>query len=201
MTDDLVVHALTVERLGDLATLFGQSKTTSGCYCMWNIASAKENNAGWSGGNRLAFEALAEAAPQPLGLLAYRHGDPVGWVAVGPRTRYQRALGTPTLAGRAPAEDARVWLVTCFYVRRDARRAGVTRALLNGAVALARRQRATAIEGWPLAGDGRHPAGQAYVGVEPLFASCGFTATHRPSAARVIMRLDLAGRGKRSPVS
>jgi GNAT superfamily N-acetyltransferase len=81
--------------------------------------------------------------------------------------------------------------VTCFYVRRDARRSGVTRALLQGATALARQYGATAIEGWPLAGTGRRPAGEAYVGVEPLFASCGFETVRQPSAARVVMRLEL----------
>jgi hypothetical protein len=30
------------------------------------------------------------------------------------------------------------------------------------------------------------------VGVEPLFAACGFEAVRRPSANRVIMRRDLA---------
>jgi GNAT superfamily N-acetyltransferase len=185
------VQPLTAERRDDLAALFGASRTTNGCYCMWNIVPVKQCQAGWSGGNRRAFEDLVGAEPEPLGLLAYREGEPVGWVAVGPRVRYERALGTPTLAGRDTAEDATVWLVTCFYVRRDARKVGVTRALLRAAIELARQHKATAIEGWPLAGDGRRPAGEAYVGVEPLFASCGFEITHRPSAARVIMRLDL----------
>ena len=112
-------------------------------------------------------------------------------MAAGPRSRYHRALGTPTLAGRDPAEDSTTWLVTCFYVRRDARRTGVTRALLQGATALAREHGASAIEGWPLTGTGRRPAGEAYVGVEPLFSSCGFTTIRHPSTARVIMRLEL----------
>ena len=198
MTADLDVHPVSAGRLGDLATLFGASKTTNGCYCMWNIVPVKQCQAGWSGGNRRAFEELVGAEPEPLGLLAYREGEPVGWVAVGPRTRYHRALGTPTLAGRDAADDASVWLVTCFYVRPEARKIGVTRALLSAAIELAREHRATAIEGWPLAGEGRRPAGEAYVGVEPLFASCGFETTHRPSEARVIMRLGLPrARGRR----
>ena len=198
MTTDLVVHPVTAERLADLATLFAASKTTNGCYCMWNITPVKQSQAGRMGGNRASFEALARDEPAPTGLLAYRAGEPVGWVAAGPRSRYHRALGTPTLAERDPTEDPTTWLVTCFYVRRDARRAGVTRALLRGATALAREHGATAIEGWPLTGAGRRPAGEAYVGVEPLFSRCGFTPIRQVSAARVIMRLELArARAKR----
>jgi len=105
----------------------------------------------------------------------------------------------PVIVGNE-VEDSKVWLVPCFYVRRDARRSGVTRALLEGASALARKHGARAIEGFPLAGDRRRSTGEAFVGVEPLFASCGFVAVARPSASRVIMRRDLQ-RAKSSPRS
>jgi len=142
----------------------------------------------------------ASRGSEALGLLAYRDQEAVGWCAAGPRTRYARALRSPILKGRDEVEDSRVWLVPCFYVRRDARKGGVTRALLEGAAALARKHGAHAIEGFPLAGDRRRSTGEAFVGVEPLFAACGFTAVARPSASRVIMRRDLR-RPKSTPRS
>ena len=154
---------------------------------MWFIASAKECEAGWGEPNRRAFAELTAGADEPVGLLAYRAGEPVGWCATGPRARFARAVRSPHYRSRDEAEDAGVWLVPCFYVRRDARKVGVTRTLLEAAVALAREQGAAAIEGFPLAGDRRRSAAEAYLGVEPLFAACGFTAV-RPSANRVIMR-------------
>ncbi|MGE5828405.1 MAG: GNAT family N-acetyltransferase, partial [Micromonosporaceae bacterium] len=120
-----------------------------------------------------------------------RDGEPVGWCAAGPRSRYARALRSPLLAERDTAEDDSVWLVPCFYVRRDARRAGVTKALLEAAAALARQHGARAIEGFPQAGNTRRAAGDAYVGVEPMFAACGFTPTDRRTANRVVMRRPL----------
>jgi len=189
---------VTPDRLPDLARLFGTNKTTGGCYCMWFLVPAKVCSAGWSGGNKVAFEEMTAADPHPTGLLAYRNGDPVGWCAVGPRTRYARALRSPVLAGRDRDADSDVWLLPCFYVRRDARRLGVTRALVEGAVALASRSGATAIEGFPLAGDNRRGTGEAFVGVEPLFASCGFTVVDRPTAARVVMRRQLSRRTGRA---
>jgi GNAT superfamily N-acetyltransferase len=182
---------VTEERLPDLATLFGTNKTTSGCYCMWFLLPAKECSAGWSGGNKVAFELAAQSETRPMGLLAYRAGEPIGWCAVGPRARYARALRSPVLGGRDPATDRDTWLLPCFYIRRDARRSGVTRTLVEAAVALASRHRATAIEAFPLAGDRRRGTGEAFVGVEPLFAACGFSVVDRPTPARVVMRREL----------
>jgi GNAT superfamily N-acetyltransferase len=181
------------KRLGDLATLFGTSKTTSSCYCMWFLVPAKECQAGWSGANKVAFERMAATDRHPVGLLAYRGGEPVGWCALGPRSRYARALRSAVLRAalaedRDPGVDDTVWLVPCFYVRRDMRGLGVTRALLEAAVREAGRRGATAIEGFPLSGEKRRGTGEAYLGVEPLFASCGFTAVARPTPGRVVMR-------------
>jgi GNAT superfamily N-acetyltransferase len=190
----LRIEPVIPHRLDDLDALFTTNQTTAGCYCMWFLGSVKECHASWGGANRERFGEFVRGANEPAGLLAYRDDEPVGWCAVGPRTRYSRMLRAPMLKHRDPAEDADVWLLTCFFVRRGARRSGVTRALVEAAVALASSHGATAIEGFPLAGDRRRGAGEAFVGVEPLFASCGFTPVAHPTAARVIMRRELLGR-------
>src|SRR5262249_18470969 len=146
---------------------FGATATTRGCYCMWFVLAPKECSAGWTGGNRTSFEALAASEPAPVGLLAYRDSEPVGWAAAGPRSPYARALRMKLTAEGHPAEDERAWLVPCFFVRRDARKEGVTRALLEAAVDLATTHDAIAVEGFPLAGDARHSTGEAFIGVEP----------------------------------
>lgn len=178
-------------QLDDLAALFGTNGVTRGCWCMFFLVTNREFNAGWGATNRAAFTGFAAAADPPAGLLAYRGGEPVGWCAAGPRSRYPRALRSTVLKGRSPGEDDQVWLVPCFFVRRDARGSGVTRELLSAAVRQAQRYGATAVEGFPLASGPRHPAGEAYLGVEEVFASCGFSAVARPTPRRVVMRLDL----------
>lgn len=185
------VKPVTAAGIDDLATLFGSSRVTAGCWCMWFIVPVKESHAAGSEGNRRQFCELAEHSDVPVGLLAYRDGVPVGWCATGPRTRYARAIRTPTFAGRDPDEDAAVWLVPCFFIHRDARRAGAGHALLAAAVDLARTHGATAIEGFPYAAGKRRASGDIYVGVESMFTRCGFHATRRPSPARVVMRRDL----------
>lgn len=62
----------------------------------------------------------------------------------------------------------------------------------------ARAHGATAVEGFPLAGTGPH-RNDRYLGTEPLFAACGFHPVARPSARRVVMRLDLSPRRDPQP--
>jgi GNAT superfamily N-acetyltransferase len=189
---------VTAERLDDLAALFGTNGTARGCYCTWFLIPTKECRAGWGGANRATFEHLARAETLPVGLLAYADDEPVGWCAAGPRARYERALTSTVLRAHDPAEDSSVWLVPCFFVRVGRRRQGVMRDLLVSAVELATEHGATAIEGFPLAGAARRSTGDAYLGVEPLFASCGFAVVDRPTPNRVLMRRELARAGRRT---
>lgn len=190
---DLDIHPVTADRLGDLARLFETNGTTRGCWCMYFIAPRAEFGAGMRGGNRARFEELAVDADPPMGLLAYRQAAPVGWCAIGPRSRYPRAIGprATILKGRDPAEDDEVWLVTCFFVRVGARRQGATRKLLTAAVELAEQSGARAIEGFPRAA-GQPSSPDDYLGHEDVFAACGFDCIARPTPRRAVMRRDLA---------
>jgi GNAT superfamily N-acetyltransferase len=136
---------------------------------------------------------LAASSEVPYGVLAYAEGQPVGWCAAGPRSRYARALRSPILkTTRDPAEDDSVWLVPCFFTRVGHRRQGISAQLLDAAVEQARQHDAVAIEGFPLAGDGPYERTDRYLGTEPLFAARGFRVVSRPSPRRVVMRLDLS---------
>ena len=135
---------------------------------------------------------MANATATPMGILASVAGEPVGWCACGPRSRYAAALSprNPIMGDRETAEDETVWLVPCLFVRAGHRDQGVTYALVRAAVNLARREGAVAIEGWPRAGSEKHDA-EAFLGREKLFAELGFRCVRTPSPGRVIMRLEL----------
>jgi len=187
------IRPVTGDTLDDLADLFGSNKTTTGCWCMWFITPDKVTRAGWSGGNRRAFEAMARESPVPVGLLAYDEaGVPVAWAALGPRSRFQRAISprSTMLKERDPSEDDDVWFVPCFFVRVGHRRRGATRALLDAAVELAAEHGATAVEGFPLAADNPTKL-DGYLGREQVFADTGFTRIATPTPKRVVMRRDV----------
>jgi GNAT superfamily N-acetyltransferase len=185
------VRPVTGADIDELARLFDSSGTCTGCWCTFFLLSGKQFSAGWGEPNRRAFAEMAAAAAQPVGVLAYADGSPAGWCAAGPRSRYARILRSPLMAGRDRAENGTVWFVPCFFVRRDARGGGVTRALLAAAVEVAATNGAEAVEGLPLTSAARHPAAEAYVGVEEVFDACGFTAVAHPSPKRVLMRRPL----------
>lgn len=186
--------ALRVEPVGpqhddDLQRLFGSDPMVDACWCMWYVVRVADFHQQGRDGNRAAFLELQATSPEPLGVLAYRGDEPVGWCAAGPRSRYVRALKTPTLRGRDPAEDDDVWLVTCLFVKEGHRRGGVAAALIEGASALARARGACAIEGFPDAPGKRSERGAR--GAESTFEACGFTVVRRPSPARAIVRREL----------
>ena len=158
---------------------------------MWFLISVKDYHAGGQEANRKRFLTLLQNDARPVGLVGYHEGKPVGWCAVGPRTRYERVIRTPTYKGRDPEEDSHVWLVPCFFIRPEARSLGVEAALLERAVTLAQEYGATAIEGFPFSGDQRRSSGDTQVGIESVFIAAGFTPLRRSSGNRVIMRREL----------
>lgn len=179
--------------LPDLGALFDTSRNTRRCWCMAFCTTRSRFAGGWlTGGNRRRFEAMAAEAT-PVGVLATSAGEPVGWCACGPRSRYLDApnASSSLLRRRDPAEDQRVWLVPCLFVREGSRGRGVTHALLRAAVELARGHGAQAVEGWPLAATVQSSV-DAFLGREQVFTELGFRCVERPTPQRAVMRLELA---------
>ncbi len=179
--------------VGELGLLFDTARTTRHCWCMAFCTTRTQFALGWfGGGNQRRFESLAGAGSTPMGVLASQAGEPVGWGACGPRSRYLAAVGPSStiMANRVEAEDHTVWLLPCLFVRDGSRGLGISHALVGAAVELARRDGATAIEGWPLAAAQQRSA-EAFVGREQVFAELGFTPRSRPTPDRVVMRLEL----------
>ncbi|MGE5829449.1 MAG: hypothetical protein ACM30G_13985, partial [Micromonosporaceae bacterium] len=56
------VKPVTASRLDDVAALFGATKTTAGCFCMFFVLPANQHGGGWRGDNRRRF---AQMAAQP----------------------------------------------------------------------------------------------------------------------------------------
>ena len=185
----LTIEPITPKNLADLEKLFSSEKSAKSCWCMWFIIAVKEFHQGGSPANEAKFRALAESSAHPMGMIAYRDGEPVGWTAVGPRSRYARAVKTPTMKAVDQTENDGVWLVPCFFIRPDMRRQKITRELLQAAVKLAKKSGASAIEGFPTAGS-KLSSADRQVGTEHMFETCGFRAISRPSSSRVVMRLD-----------
>jgi len=181
----LTFRPLTPQRWSDLEKLFGARGACGGCWCMsWRlIRSQYEKQKG--PGNKAAFKAIVSKGPSP-GVLAYSGGEPVGWCAVAPREVHERLENSRILAR---VDDQPVWSVTCFFVARAFRRAGVSVQLLKAAVAHATKLGAKIVEGYPV--EPRKdpmPDVFAWTGMLSAFQKAGFKEIARRSASRPIMR-------------
>jgi GNAT superfamily N-acetyltransferase len=79
--------------------------------------------------------------------------------------------------------------VTCFFVTKEWRRAGVSSRLLRGAIEHARRHGARMLEGYPVVSrTGTMPDAFAWTGFPAAYERAGFQEAARPSASRRIMR-------------
>jgi GNAT superfamily N-acetyltransferase len=187
----LRVEPLRPERWPDLEALFGKGGASYGCWCMFfRRASGEPSRAA---DNKADLQRLAASEPPP-GLLAYDGGDAVGWVGLGPRATFPRLVRSRNLKA---VDDLPAWSIVCFYVASRRRGGGISRALLEGAVAYAREHGAPVIEGYARdAGDERMSADSAFPGTVSLFERAGFREVARYSPPggyrdRVTMRRDL----------
>jgi GNAT superfamily N-acetyltransferase len=121
----------------------------------------------------------------PTGLLAYLHGEVVGWIAVEPRVAYSRLAHSRALKA---IDDQPVWSVTCFFVAKRARRQGITVELLKAAVEHVRKQGGKIVEGYPVDTQKNMPAPTIYTGTASAFQQAGFKEVARPTPTRPIFR-------------
>jgi GNAT superfamily N-acetyltransferase len=174
--------------LPDLATLFAGERNTAHCWCMAFCTTRSQFAAGWfTGGNRRRFESMAITSAEPMGILASIAGRPAGWCACGPRSRYVGGGRSAILTDRDPTEDDVVWLLPCLFVTSAHRGTGLTSALVQAGIELARERGAKAVEGWPYTGLDRRGA-DAFVGHRRLFEELGFECVAQPRPDRAIMR-------------
>jgi GNAT superfamily N-acetyltransferase len=183
----------------DVATLVGPKKPTSNvCFCLSYRIGSKENVALKGTARADRVRELCHQYPPP-GVIAYLDDEPVGWAAVYPRrdTSFARNRLIPHI------DDLDVWSLWCLRVRPGHRKQGISHALIEGAVAYAKKHGAPAIEGYPVDNRGEKVnLTMAYVGTRRLFEDAGFTKAADTDSIldgfpRVLMRLDL-GKSKKS---
>ena len=181
----LTFRPATPDRWPDLARLFGKNGVCAGCWCMWWKVPHARWQAQKGRGNRAGLRRAVGSGEVP-GILAYRGREPVGWCAIEPRRAYPRLARSRVLA---PVDDRDVWSITCFFVARSHRRRGVSRGLIEAAVARARRRGAALVEAYPV--DPRKDAVPdvfVYTGLASAFRRAGFVEVARRSETRPIMR-------------
>lgn len=186
----LTVAPLTPERWPDLEAIFTAKgcALARACWCMYYRRSgcrAPPAGTTHSQANRAELRALVDSGRSP-GLIGYRGQVPVGWVSIGPREEYAKLRRSPVMKA---VDDKPVWSVICFVVPSAYRGQGVARALLDEAIAYAKKHGATLIEAYPVDKPGRLNDDSMWFGAKSMYDSAGFVEVARRKLQRPVMRL------------
>lgn len=184
MTTELSFKPIKRNLWTDFEELFGSNGACAGCWCMfWKLrGKAFDEARGYE--TRQMHKSIVDSGVV-TGLLAYLHGDVVGWIAIEPRSAYPRLAHSRTLK---PVDDQSVWSVTCFFVSKKFRRRGIMVELLKAAVEHAGSQGGKIVEGYPLDVKENVPATSVYTGTVYAFRQAGFQEVARPASTRPIFR-------------
>lgn len=192
----LAIHPLTPDRWDDFVALFETDSICRMCWCMAHrLPSALRRE--MVGDVRKRNMAKVVKAGPPPGLLAYRDGEAVAWLAIAPRPAtpdFNVGRKASAVMEDADKDDSSVWAATCFFVRKDARGEGATSALLRAGVAYAKAHGARRIEAAPMAHDDKRSATGLFVGPKRVFDRAGFTTLIERKPGRPLMRLELNSR-------
>ena len=175
----LTIRAVDKTVWPDLERLFESRGGPKGCWCMvWRATPEEARRADRSSRKEALRRRVLDEVP--VGLLAYRDGEPVAWCSVAPRPTYRRLGG---LVYKDVPESA-VWSIVCFFVSRSIRGTGVFRELLAAAVDHAHRCGAIVIEAYPV--DPESPS-YRFKGFVSNFTAAGFEEVATAGARRHVM--------------
>jgi ribosomal protein S18 acetylase RimI-like enzyme len=190
----LETRELVPSRWTDFEALFRKYHgVQAGCWCMFYHREGPTgplNSKARQEANRVDHRALLLKG-HAHGILVYRGAQVVGWCQFGRREdlpRVERGRKYRALAdslGTAPR-----WRVTCFFVDRPYRRAGVARAALHAALEAMQRRGGGVVEAYP-ATHGKAVA--SWFGTVGMFEREGFRVVRQFGLSNVLVRKSLAG--------
>jgi len=176
---DLTIRPLAPSRADDVSVIT-QGSWGVGCWDLhWRFTAAGARAARITGAATAQNESrrkeivakLARRRRNAPMLVAYVSGEPAGFLALGPRSDFDRVAASKATP---PVDAVAAWVIPCITVRPEYRGQGVAVALLKASVEYAAKRGAPAIEGYPRAEGKRIKDDLAFIGTEALFRKAGF---------------------------
>ena len=191
--ENLRIQPLTPELIADFTALFGPQGACYGCWCTYFRLRPKERQAMGGDEKREVMLDRIRNGPPP-GLLAYDGGRPVGWMQIGPRADVPEwnnpgRVSTPLPDG--PADDPRVWAISCFFFHAQTRGHGLSHPMLAAGIAFARQNGARLLEAAPMDRAKQSKSVGLFVGSTSVFLKAGFRQVAAVKEGRPLMRLAL----------
>ena len=139
------VAPVTTENWDTFARFF---ETRGGPHYCWCTPYRARNAPELTGAEKKACMRTLVDSGVPIGVLACKGDEPIGWCSIAPRETYVRLAKSRTMP-RVTSTGTSTWTVLCFFVARPYRGQHVAQVLLEGAVASARGRGAEVVEGYP----------------------------------------------------
>jgi len=164
----------------DIERLFGRTGASNGCWCQYWILGPEYARRERSWNQRdLARQIRGGSA----GLVAYRDGEAVGWARFTPRTELEWLLSRFSAYDFATAD---AWSLSCFFVARSARGAGVMTRLIEFAAQWGRDHH-TVVEGYPIDTEADGATRNTFPGTLHAFVDAGFVEQGRLRNDRAVV--------------
>ena len=173
--NDIKIKGVNKENWHEFETLFESKGAPGYCWCMaWRMT--KEELKHNTSECRKEFIKDRVWSNTPIGILAYVDARAIAWCSVAPRETHQRLGGDESL------ED--VWSITCFYIKKEFRKKGLTELLIERAKEFAKKNGAKYVEAYPV--DPESPS-YRFMGFVKSFEKAGFKFVKRSGARRNVM--------------
>jgi GNAT superfamily N-acetyltransferase len=184
----LVMTELQSSNWKQFEELMGEKGGCGGCWCMVFRLPTKTFQANKPDGNKKLMKQLMNKE-KPVGLIATLDHEPVGWIALAPREDYCKLENTRAFK-RIDAKP--VWSITCFLVKKEFRREGLSQQLIKGAIDFARRKKIKILEAYPaIPYEEKVPPPFLWVGILSSFLKNGFQVVRQNGKSRAMVRLEL----------
>lgn len=189
----LDVVPLSADLWPDFEALFGRQGACYGCWCTYFRLAPKLRKSNSAEDNKAFIRARIETGPPP-GLLGYFDGEPVAWMQIGPRAdvpQFNNAGRVCAPLDDGPAEDARVWAISCFFIKSAMRGQGLSHAMVAAGIDYAHANGARLLEACPMDHAKQAKSVGLFVGSTRVFEKAGFGEAVLRKPGRPLMRLEL----------
>lgn len=169
--------------------LMGEKGGCGGCWCMYFRLPAKEFKENKHAGNKSMMHQLVKEA-NPVGLMAIYKNEAIGWVALSPREHLYRIERSRTLKR---IDDKQVWSVSCFFIKKEYRKKGLSQLLVKAVIAYARKNNISALEAYPVIPYAdKSPDVFLWTGILSAFTGNGFNVVKESGQSKTMVRLNIS---------
>ena len=167
-----------ITEIADLTDLFESRGGPHYCWCaLWREQKGKKLTDKASKKSCL-LDAIQDGVQ--VGILAYEGEQPIAWCSVGLRETFRPLGGDQSLTD--------VWSIVCFFIKRSHRKKGLSRALLDHAIELAKEHEAKYMEAYAAAAN---TSSYRFMGYVPMYEKAGFTFVQMAGKRRHVMLKEL----------